>query len=163
MATIKNMERNAKVINIISALSILAVISFFFVSCNKSASNQSTKNLLQHKWMPLSVNVHTNVAADDYLDFKTDEKLYSYNSSNLFNHHYDTAYYYLYDSLLSCADFQIQNIFRIPLNSGIAPQNFGIEFLDNHFLILTYPLPYDTIINGNLTSFAGIVIDSLER
>ena len=129
--------------------------------------------MLQHKWVPVSMNVifptdsslncQVEIPEADYLDFNTDMKLYSYNISNAYFSHYDTASYYLYDSSLSCLDFQIQSIFQIPLNSGIAPLNFKIETLSDNFLVLSYPLPYDTTINGNITSFTGIVIDSLKR
>lgn len=151
---------------------ILAITSLFW-ACKKSVSNLTMEGMLQHKWTPISMNVifptdtslncQVAIPASDYLNFSTNGKLYSYNISNLYGQHYDTANYNLYDSLLTCADFQIQSIFQIPLNSGIAPLSFKIESLNDTFLVLTYPLPYDTILNGNITSFTGIVIDSLKR
>jgi hypothetical protein len=154
-------------------LFVLLAVSALFGSCNKGASSQTYESMLQYKWVPISttvifptnasLNCQVPISDADYLNFSTDGKLYSYNASNLYVSHYDTSFYSVYDSSISCTDFQIQSIFQIPLNSGIAPLSFKIESIRDNILVLSYPLPYDTTINGNITSFTGIVVDSLKR
>ncbi len=127
---------------------LLFFVAFLFActifSCKKSNNNSAALQLLQHKWMIISLNgeaLRYTGMQGDYFDFATDNKLYRY-----FNNMHDTSVYNLYSNGQTLSLYQITN--GVKSNT---PDNYHVGSLNDSQLIISF------------SSGSIFAIDSLKR
>jgi hypothetical protein len=145
------------------------------IGCGKDSTSPQNNNLLQHKWAINSrvavfpgnsiLNFTETSSANDYLDFRANDSVYSYITTYL-PFSIDTASYTVSSNIITVHDTrQYGIVFQHQNNNGEmqTTTNIALVSLTENKLVLNFPTQGTVNVSGVTTYYPGTITYTLSR
>lgn len=156
-------------------LLILFLLTASIMSCSKNEQARPQNNPLQNKWTIVKrtgtfagnamLNFEEQGQPADFLDFRTNDSVYSYYSLYL-PFSIDTASYSVNSNIITTHDTREYGIiFQQQDNNGVIKTTTDIEILSitDSTLILKFPTLGTINVNGTIAYYPGYIVYDLKR